>query len=616
MIGTDPSVPLGATFGPDGRVRFLLWAPRAREVRLSLKDPETRSVEMEPLEGGYFGAELAGLRPGNRYGYRLDRGPVRPDPASRAQPEGVHGLSALVDPSRFTWTDGGWKGRPLSALVFYELHVGTFSGLGSFEGVARRLDYLEELGVTAVELMPVAQFPGDRNWGYDGVLPFAVQSSYGGIGGLARLSEACHARRLALFVDVVYNHLGPEGNYLAEFGPYFTDRYRTPWGTALNFDGAGSDEVRRLFVESASWLTRAAHLDGLRVDAVHAIVDPTARPFLSDLTESVHRVGRETHHPRWLVAESSLNDPRVVEPVASGGYGFDAMWNDDFHHALHVALTGERQGYFVDFAGVDDLRRVWTDGFALAGRYSAYRGRRHGRPTPTTPAERFVVFAQNHDQVGNRPFGERLSRLAPFEPQKLAAGLTLLGPYLPLVFMGEEYGETAPFLYFTSHGDRRLAEAVRKGRRNEFAAAAAGREPPDPQAPSTFQRSRLDPSRRFRGDHRLMHRLYAALLALRRAFVVPRRPAESDVGRAREDPSVLWIQRGGRASVPSLSLFRIGPGTGPITPPPVRSRLELRIASAARRWGGPGSGAPSHLDPGRPRRLHLAPWSFAFYAVR
>ncbi|MGC2360185.1 MAG: malto-oligosyltrehalose trehalohydrolase, partial [Thermoplasmata archaeon] len=439
MSPTDTSVPLGATFSPGGTTRFLVWAPAARRVQLVL-DGSAR-VLMESLGDGYWGLERDGLRPGHRYGFRLDRGPALPDPASRSQPDGVHGLSELVEPERFAWSDAGWRGGEWAQPVLYELHVGAFGASPTFDGVVARLDYLRDLGVTAVEVMPVAQFPGDRNWGYDGVFPFAVQNSYGGIAGLQRLSDACHSRGLSLLVDVVYNHLGPEGNRLAAFGPYFTDRYRTPWGPAVNLDGRGSDEVRRFFIESATWLVTTAHLDGLRVDAVHAIVDPTAVPFLAELTRAVHRLGRRTGRRRWMVAESSLNDPRVVRPEAVGGLGFDAMWNDDFHHALHVALTGERQGYFVDFDGANDLRRVLVDGFALAGRRSAFRGRRHGRPARGVPADRFVVGAQNHDQVGNRPFGERLSKLVPFEARKLAAGLTLLSPFVPMLFMGEEYGE-------------------------------------------------------------------------------------------------------------------------------------------------------------------------------
>ena len=572
---------------------------------------------MEALADGYFGLEVDGVGPGDRYGFQLDGGPVRPDPASRAQPDGVHELSAVVDAERFAWTDAGWRGVPRERLVFYELHVGTFSKAGTFAGVERQLPRLAELGVSAVELLPVAQFPGERNWGYDGVYPFAVQSTYGGVRGLQQLSDACHAHGIGLFVDVVYNHLGPEGNYLAEFAPYFTDRYRTPWGPALNFDGAGSDEVRRFFVESATWLAETAHLDGFRVDAVHAIVDPTARPFVAELTQAVHALGERTGRPRLLVAESALNDPRLARPEAEGGSGFDAIWNDDFHHALHVALTGERGRYFADFDGVADLRRVLIEGFALAGRFSSYRGRRHGRPAGDLPAENLVVYAQNHDQVGNRPFGDRLARLVPFEAEKLAAGITLLGPYLPLLFMGSEYGETAPNLYFTDHSDPRLARAVRLGRRRELTARGGSQEPPDPQARATFTRSRLDPRRRAARRGRQLAELHAVLLAMRRAFVPPRRLSEREVGQEPAEPTVLWIRRPRHGNAPaSLGVFRFGPGAGAIRPPALGRSLELRVASAARRWGGPGSSAPATISPGRMRPIPLGPWSFVFYAER
>jgi maltooligosyltrehalose trehalohydrolase len=572
-------------------------------------------MQREPA--GYFSAEVSEVPAGSRYAFRLDAGPPLPDPASRAQPDGVDGWSAVVDERAFTWTDGAWRGVDLGQLVFYELHVGTFSRAGTFAGVERRLPYLRDLGITAVELMPVAEFPGRRNWGYDGVYPFAVHHAYGGLAGLQHLSDACHAAGIALFVDVVYNHLGPEGNHLARFGPYFTDRYRTPWGAALNFDGAGSDEVRRFFVESATWLADAAHLDGFRVDAVHAVVDPTAQPFLAELTRSVHDRADARHVRRWMIAESALNDPRVVRPDTEGGLGFDAAWNDDFHHALHVALTGERSGYYADFDGVADVRRVLVDGFALAGRFSPFRGRRHGRPAIGVPADRFVVFAQNHDHIGNRAFGDRLGRLVPFEAQKLAAGATLLGPFLPLLFMGEEYGETAPFLYFTDHAGRRLAAQVRSGRRAEVAGTAGAREPPDPQAPATFERSRLDWRRRARGRHRQLGELHAVLLALRRAFIVPQRLSAREVGTDPADPTAVWIDRPRTAGRPaSLLLLRFGNGSGPVRPPRLTGPLELRVASSARRWGGPGGRLPTSLEAGRPRPVPLAPWSFAFYAER
>jgi maltooligosyltrehalose trehalohydrolase len=609
-------VPLGASVADDGRARFLVWAPAHRAVRLVVASPARRSIALDDLGGGYFGTEAEDVPAGSRYGFRLDGGPVLPDPASRSQPDGVEGLSEVVAPERFDWGMSEWEGRPLERLVFYELHVGTFSREGTFGGVIPQLERLRSLGVTAIELLPVAQFPGRRNWGYDGVYPFAVQHSYGGIEGLQGLSRRCHEHGLALFLDVVYNHLGPEGNHLGRFGPYFTDRYRTPWGAALNYDGSGSDEVRRFFVESATWLARMARLDGFRVDAVHAFVDPTAQPFLSELTRAVHAVGADSGVSRWLVAESALNDPRVVWPEEAGGLGFDAMWNDDFHHALRVALTGEQLGYFQDFGGVPDLRRTLVHGFSLAGRYSPFRGRRHGRPAGEIGAERLVVFCQNHDQVGNRPFGDRLGSLVSFEAEKLAAGITLLSPFLPLLFMGSEYGERAPFLYFTDHSGRRLARAVRAGRAAELRDQSGGREPPDPQSPRTFLRSRLG-SGRIRSERRavILARLHGRLLELRSELIPVRRLKEAEVGQDRRDPLVLWIHRRPSASTPgSLGMFRFAGTPARVSPPRLVSPVRLRLASAARDWDGPGSRVPNRIVPGRPASIVLTPWSFVFYA--
>jgi maltooligosyltrehalose trehalohydrolase len=520
---------IGAIVLGDERCRFRVWAP-GRTVEVHILSPTgeagtgaERVVALEPLDRGYHEGVIDGVSPGALYRYRLDGGVERPDPASRAQPQGVHGPSQVVDERAFPWTDEGWTGLPLESYACYELHVGTFTPDGTLEAAIDRLDDLVRLGVTAVEPMPVAPFPGDRNWGYDGVYPFAVHSAYGGPAGLRRFVDACHRRGLAVVLDVVYNHLGPEGNYLGAFGPYFTERYLTPWGAAINFDDAWSDEVRGFFIENAlHWIT-AFHIDALRLDAVHAIVDQSARPFLQELAEAVHargtRLGRRVH----VIAESNLNDPRLLRQPERGGYGLDAQWSDDFHHSLHALLTGERAGYYRDFGTLRDLEKAFREGFVLSGGYSVYRRRRHGAPSVDIPATRLVVCAQNHDQVGNRPHGERLTRLVSFEALKLAAGTLLLAPFVPLLFMGEEYGETAPFLYFTSHTDPDLAEAVRRGRREEHAARAAaeegeGREEiPDPQGEETFRRSRLDWALRREGRHRTLLALYTELLRLRKA---------------------------------------------------------------------------------------------------
>jgi maltooligosyltrehalose trehalohydrolase len=420
-----------------------------------------------------------------------------------------------VDPA-FPWEDQEWSGLQLADFVLYELHVGTFTPEGTLDAVIPHLDGLKDLGVTAVELMPVAQFPGSRNWGYDGAHPFAVQNTYGGPAGLKRLVNACHRKGLAVVLDVVCNHLGPEGNYLAEFGPYFTDRYRTPWGSAVNFDGPHSDEVRRFFVENALHWVVDFHIDALRLDAVHAIVDHSAVPFLQELGEAAHHSSTRLGRPVYVIPESSLNDNRLVRPRECCGLGLDAQWNDDFHHSLRTLLIDDRAGYYQDFGRLDCLVKAYRHGFVYSGEYSTYRRRRHGNSPRAIPAHRFIVFSQNHDQVGNRMMGERLTELIGFEGLKLAAGAVILSPFIPLLFMGEEYGETAPFRYFVSHSDKDLIEAVRRGRRKEFEAFAWRGEPLDPQDENTYLGCKLNRDLCRQGRHRVLFDFYKELLRLRR----------------------------------------------------------------------------------------------------
>ncbi|MFW6369546.1 MAG: malto-oligosyltrehalose trehalohydrolase, partial [Myxococcota bacterium] len=444
MIDVGERGSLGATYLGKGRCRFRVWAPRHERVAVRLERPNAGEVELQATGRGYHEGVLEEVRPGDRYLLRLGEDLLRPDPASRAQPEGVHGPSMVVDPS-FEWTDGSWRGARLEDYVFYEIHVGTFTGEGSFDAVIPHLDELVELGVSCLEIMPVAAFPGSRNWGYDGVSLYAAQWSYGGIDGLRRLVDACHARGLAVCLDVVYNHLGPEGNYLRDFGPYFTSRYSTPWGEALNFDGPGSDQVRHFFLENIRWWIEDVHIDALRFDAVHAIFDQSAWPFLAEAAALVRSMGEGLGRRVHAVAESDLHDPRMVRPPELGGYWMHAEWNDDLHHAVHSLLTGEREGYYADFGAAENLSSVYERAYAHAGSWTPHRGRRYGAPATGVPAERFVVCVQNHDQTGNRLAGERLSALTSFESLKLAAGAMLLSPYLPLIFMGEEYGERNPF---------------------------------------------------------------------------------------------------------------------------------------------------------------------------
>ena len=490
---TEWSLDLGATSQAGDAVRFRVWAPYAKTVAVRLLGAERPPIPLQSDRHGYFEALVREVSPLTRYQYLLDGSKERPDPASRFQPEGVHGPSAVLDPNAFQWGDHSWYGLPLKDFIIYELHVGTFTHDGTFEAVIPHLNYLKEtVGITAIELMPVAQFPGRRNWGYDGAHLFAVQSSYGGPEGLKRLVNACHRAGLAVILDVVYNHLGPEGNYLSDFGPYFTDRYRTPWGAAINYDGPDSDAVRHYVINNAlHWVTEY-HVDALRLDAIHGIFDFGACHILKELTLAVHQQAGRLGRQVFVIAESDLNDTRIIDPLTYGGYGLDAQWNDDFHHALRVTLTGEQKGYYEDFHGLRDLGTALREGFVYGGQHSAYRRRRHGTSSEHCRPSRFVVFSQNHDQIGNRAVGDRLSTQLPFDALKVARAAVLLSPNIPLLFMGEEYGERAPFQYFIEHGDSDLVEAVRQGRRREF--AHFGWKPediPDPQDPETFERCRL-----------------------------------------------------------------------------------------------------------------------------
>jgi maltooligosyltrehalose trehalohydrolase len=583
---TEPSRPeeVGATPAGEDAWRFRVWAPSARAVDLHLLAPEERTMRLEPGAGGYHQAVVRDAPPGTRYRYVLDGGTERADPASRFQPEGVHGPSAVTG-AAFAWTDAAWTVPRLADVVLYEIHVGTFTPAGTFDGVIGRLDDLAELGVTAIELMPVAEFPGLRNWGYDGVFPYAAHHGYGGPDGLRRLVDAAHARGLAVCLDVVYNHIGPEGNHLREFGPYFTEAYRTPWGAALNFDGEGSDAVRAFFTGNALAWVRDFHVDALRLDAIHGIFDSSPRPFLAELTDAVQALAAELGRTVHVIAESDANDAATVKPTAGAGLGFDAVWSDDFHHSVHALLTGERDGYYVDFGSLEDLETAFTEAFVYSGRPSAFRGRPHGTSARGISGERFVVCVQNHDQVGNRMRGERLSALVSLEAQKLAAGLLLLSPYVPLLFMGEEYGETAPFEYFVDHSEPKLIEAVRRGRAEEFAGMGWGGEPPDPQSPETFERSRPDPELAGRSPHRELRALHRELLEARRSIPAlgTGPPGAIEAGR---DGMVLVLRRpdpGGDA----LCVFNLGEEATVKLP---EGAWRVRLSSSAAGRAGPGGG--------------------------
>jgi maltooligosyltrehalose trehalohydrolase len=605
-------------FGPgprllgSGRCRFSVWAPHASTAQVHLLRPVNRMEDLHPLPRGYWQAVLDNVWPGATYRIVLDGKLERPDPASRYQPEGVHGPSEIVDLS-YEWRDGLWLGLPLAEFVLYELHVGAFTPEGTFDAVIPHLPCLAELGVTVLELMPVAQFPGTRNWGYDGVFPFAVQKSYGGPAGLKRLVDACHQAGLGVTLDVVYNHLGPEGNYLGDFAPYFTDRYRTPWGAAMNFDGPWSDEVRRYIVGNALYWLSEFHIDALRLDAVHAIVDTSARPLLAELSGAVHDFSRESSRLCYVMAESDLNDPRLVRSKHQGGYELDAVWNDGFHHALRVLLTGESGGYYCDFGELAQLGKAYREGFVYSGEYSKFRRRRHGASSADVPAEKFVVFCQNHDQVGNRMLGERLAELVDFESLKLAAAAVLLSPFLPLLFMGEEYGERAPFLFFVDHSAPELIEAVRRGRKEEFAPFAWQGQPPDPQDAGTFLRSKLNHQLRGQQHHAVLHSFYAELLRLRRQSAALRNLSKDDMEtRLLQEYRTLLVRRWTRSESLFFTLcFSDKPVRCELPVPEGRWRKLLDSSDPA--WRGPGAALPQEIESTGTAFLRLNPRAVVLY---
>ena len=601
---------LGAHLMERGGCAFSVWAPRARQLAvewISAATGERRLVPMR-LEGEIHSAHIEEARAGDRYFFVFADGRRRPDPRSFRQPEGVHGPSEIVDLGRIARIARAGDPRPRRPLVdwvIYELHVGTFTAEGTFAALESRLNELVELGVSAVELMPICPFPGERNWGYDGVAPYAVHEPYGGPEGLARLVSAAHARGLAVVLDVVYNHLGPEGNYLAEFAPYFTDRYRTPWGEAIDYDGKNSAQVRAWAIENAAFWVRAYGVDALRLDAVQAIHDHGPHPHVvAEIVRAVHKAGG------LVIAESDLNDPVVVTP-APEGWGLDAQWSDDLHHALHALLTGERTGYYQDYGEVEDVATALRQGFVYDGtRHSRFRARAYGKSPASIPAETHVVCLQNHDQVGNRARGDRIAHVAGLEAAKVGAAVALCSSGIPLLFMGEEYAAPQPFPFFTSHSDPKLVEAVRRGRRHEFSAFRWQGEIPDPQAESTFLSAKLNPADRDRPPHDGVYRLYRELLALRASHPSLRGPdRERRTAAEALSPAVVRLERWGEGR--RLLLFACFSRQEVALDPRIEGRWRLVLDTAERRFSGPGGIAPAALEPGQ--ALRLGPLSACLY---
>jgi maltooligosyltrehalose trehalohydrolase len=576
---------------PEGNwTRFRVWAPRAGRVVVRVVGGG--EVAMTPAGDGLHEA-AAQAPPGTDYAYLLDGGQPLPDPVSRWQPQGVHGPSRVVNPDGYTWRDADWRGIPLEKLVIYELHTGTFTPEGTFAAIEQNLDCLRELGVTAVELMPVAEFPGGRNWGYDGVHLYAPQSSYGGPEGLKHLVDACHGAGLAVVLDVVYNHLGPEGNYLGAYGPYFSGRYRTPWGDALNFDDADCDPVRRHFIENALYWLTEYHVDALRLDAVHGIFDFGARHLLEELSEAFHTQAARLGRQAWLIAESDLNDVRVIRPRERGGWNVDAQWMDDFHHAQHALLTGSRQGYFADFGRVAHFVKALEAGFVYDGAYSTYRRRRHGSSSADVPGQQFVVCTQNHDQIANGSQGRRLATLSSPGQQKVTAALLLCAPYLPMLFMA-------------------------RGRHEELAAFLDGREFADPRAPETFARCRLDWTLPAREPHAGLLRWHRALLELRRAH-----PSlgncRKDLTRAHYDEQARWLvlERGDPDGSAALLFCNFAKAPQAVPGPAAGGAWTLAMWSGDPAFGeaAPAADLPAALEGAAAGKagVPLGPWEAALY---
>jgi maltooligosyltrehalose trehalohydrolase len=510
MIIDFPKV--GARVEADNKTRFVVWAPEKKKMEVEV---DGNFFSMKKDDFGYWSVVVDSAKPGTRYKFRIEGEKLLPDPASCFQPDGVHGSSGVID-RNFKWTDNNWKGLSLGEMIQYELHVGTFTNEGTFDGIISKLKYLNELGVNAIELMPLSQFPGNRNWGYDGVYPFAVQNSYGGPEGLKRLVNEAHKHNIAVILDVVYNHQGPEGNYLSEFGPYFTEKYKTGWGSAINYDDAYCDGVRNFYWQNALMWLDEFHIDGLRLDAVHAIWDFSARHFIDELRKKVRALEIETGRKKVLIAEFDLNNPRYINGPDKGGYGLDGQWIDEYHHALHSLLTGERDGYYEDFGEPSHLLRSLKNSYVYTGEYSIHRKKKFGL-APANPYNQFVVFTQNHDQVGNRLAGDRLTMQLSLEGLKLAAASYLLSPHVPMLFMGEEYGERNPFQYFISHTDENLVKLVREGRKKEFSYFNWKEEVPDPQSEETFKQCKLSWDYK-EGDGAVLFKFYKHLIALRKSL--------------------------------------------------------------------------------------------------
>jgi maltooligosyltrehalose trehalohydrolase len=602
---------IGVNYTNPDHADVLLWAPLAKNVQLVLKDGN--NIPLEENGFGYWYTSTSDLRPGDRYKFQVNDQDPLPDPASLSQPDGVHEYSRAVDIRQFSWQDEQWNNIPLSEYIIYELHTGTFSASGDFSGIIPSLDHLLELGVNAIEIMPVAQFPGARNWGYDGVFPFAVQSSYGGPEKLQELVQACHQKGIAVILDVVYNHVGPEGNYFGQYGPFFTDKYQTPWGQAINFDDEYCDGVRDYFIENVLMWFRDFHIDALRMDAVHAIKDLSATHILQDIRKHVDRYMESSGKSHHLIIECDLNDPRFLDGPEKNGFGMDAQWIDEFHHALRVTAGEPAAGYYEDFGGIKLLEKSYQDAYVYDGQYSAHRKKLFGKPAGEHNGSAFIVFSQNHDQVGNRMLGERSGTLYSFEMQKLLAGAVICSPFIPMLFMGEEWGETNPFLYFVSHTDQELNMMVRKGRKAEFAAFHSQGEAPDPDKEETFLNSKLQWELLQQEIHQTMFKYYKELIALRKSHPALHNNNRNQVqARSYEQENCLVLKRW-EGEETSYCFMNFSKDPQRLSLDEASGTLVPLLNSAEAKWNGPDLSEAAEI---KGKEITLQSESIAIYQVK
>jgi len=577
----------------DNSCEFTVWAPKANSMHLVLEETGQK-IKMDKQEHGYYTITVENINHGTQYKYLINDSEKYPDPASLSQPEGVHEASEVINLKNFNWTDSGWANIPLNEMIQYELHTGTFSDKGDFNGIISKLDYLKDLGVNTIEILPVSQFSGHRNWGYDGVYPFAVQNSYGGPKKLMELVNACHQKGIAVILDVVYNHFGPEGNYTSNYGYYFTDHYSTPWGQPINFDGPHSDGVRNYVLQNALMWCRDYHIDGLRLDAVHAIYDFSAKHIMQELAENIAELEKETGRKHYLIAESHLNDVRYISPTEKGGYGLDAQWSDDFHHAIHTLTSGERKGYYVDFGKPEHLSKAIKNAFVYDGQYSEFRKKTYGNTTENNPGEQFVIFNQNHDQVGNRLHGDRLISMTDFETAKVIAGATLTAPNVPMLFMGEEYGERNPFYYFVSHLDPKLNKLVREGRKNEFKDFYAdAAESMNPDASETFEASKLSWNIEKNAEKKAMHGFYRELIQIRTTHPVLKVNDKQNLEILENGKLFVMERKQGKQSI--LVIMNFDEQSQPVFVN-LKNNFTKILDSAEEKWNGPGSSAPETIQ--------------------